>query len=260
MSRLAGQDEIKRSYRRLVARYHPDVNPAPDAHAILIEINEAYGVLSDPTLKWNYDSIIQYQAGDPIQHFVKQVVNNDPRKRRGRKETEEERIRKRIFAVQRNKVFNKKLKILSMLSFLLASLIFVDHYLPTSQSYVKAYAPFKQSRIVLHQEGYNIFLNNERKVNLIPYRINEEAVALLPGEALVYKTPVLGIISEIQVGKYIFKPLESLHDLMLIFGFVSLASMFVLSYKIEKSLVLPAILTFFCNIFVVAFFILWLTE
>lgn len=38
----AGRIEIKRAYRRLARRYHPDVNQLPDAHAKMQQINDAY--------------------------------------------------------------------------------------------------------------------------------------------------------------------------------------------------------------------------
>lgn len=50
----ATQGEIKRSYRRLARRYHPDLNPAAlDRHIKLL--NEAYKILSNPTTRAAYD-------------------------------------------------------------------------------------------------------------------------------------------------------------------------------------------------------------
>ena len=50
----ATQSEIKRSYRRLARRYHPDLNPAAlDRHIKLL--NEAYKVLNDPATRAAYD-------------------------------------------------------------------------------------------------------------------------------------------------------------------------------------------------------------
>ena len=47
--------EIKRSYRRLVRKYHPDLNrQARDQHIKLL--NEAYAVLSNPTRRAAYDA------------------------------------------------------------------------------------------------------------------------------------------------------------------------------------------------------------
>lgn len=53
--RDATQDQIKRAYRTLAARYHPDVNKAPDAQARFTEVQEAYDVLSDEGKRRQYD-------------------------------------------------------------------------------------------------------------------------------------------------------------------------------------------------------------
>lgn len=245
----------------MVSKYHPDVNPDPDAHAILIEINEAYEILGNQNLKWLYDQQLNFQQNVISETIFPKTEPIDPRKaRRGRKETAEERGKKRVYAVKRNRTFNRRLKILSVFSFLISSLVFIDHYLPKEQSDEKAYYTFKLNKVILNHEGYSIFLNNERKMNLIPIQINDKAFHLNDDEVLISKTPILGIISDIQIDKFTFKPIESLFDTMLIYGIVCLASMFVLNYKIEESIVLPAIITFFCNMLVFAFFILWLSE
>ena len=44
------------AYKRLAAKYHPDVNPAPDAGRRMREINAAYEILSDPARRAGYDS------------------------------------------------------------------------------------------------------------------------------------------------------------------------------------------------------------
>lgn len=55
VSRNATQDEIKRAYRQLARKYHPDVSTEPDAETRFKEINEAYQVLSDPEKRAAYD-------------------------------------------------------------------------------------------------------------------------------------------------------------------------------------------------------------
>jgi molecular chaperone DnaJ len=56
----ASQDELKKRYRTLIAKYHPDRNPAPGAEERSKRINEAYGILSDPEKRARYDRSLQY--------------------------------------------------------------------------------------------------------------------------------------------------------------------------------------------------------
>ncbi|MEA2028820.1 MAG: DnaJ domain-containing protein, partial [Campylobacterota bacterium] len=57
----ASADEIKKAYRKLARKYHPDINKEPEAAEKFKEINAAYEVLSDKEKKAQYD-----QFGDSM--------------------------------------------------------------------------------------------------------------------------------------------------------------------------------------------------
>ena len=64
VARVATQDEIKRAYRKLARKYHPDVSKEPDAEERFKALGEANEVLKDPEKRAAYDQLgNQWEAG-----------------------------------------------------------------------------------------------------------------------------------------------------------------------------------------------------
>ncbi len=69
ISKGASEDEIKKAYRTLAKKYHPDMNPGDkEAEAKFKEVNEAYAVLSDADKRAKYDQY-GHAAFDPSSGF-----------------------------------------------------------------------------------------------------------------------------------------------------------------------------------------------
>jgi len=76
LNKDASIDNIKRAYRLIIRKYHPDVNKDPNAAEIAKKINEAYGVLSDPSKRLIYDNS-EAECPRCWTHEVKQFHGKD---------------------------------------------------------------------------------------------------------------------------------------------------------------------------------------
>jgi curved DNA-binding protein len=59
VARAAAADDVKKAYRKLARKYHPDVSKEKDAERRMKEVNEAYAVLADPEKRAAYDQLSQ---------------------------------------------------------------------------------------------------------------------------------------------------------------------------------------------------------
>jgi len=64
VGRDASAEDIKRAYRRLARKYHPDVSKEPNAEERFKEIGEAYEVLRDPEKRAAYDALGARRSGE----------------------------------------------------------------------------------------------------------------------------------------------------------------------------------------------------
>ena len=90
VSKSASASEIKKSYRKMALKYHPDKNPDnPEAEEKFKEAAAAYSVLSDPEKKAKYDQFGHaglsggggmggfQNAGDIFQHFGDILIHGE---------------------------------------------------------------------------------------------------------------------------------------------------------------------------------------
>ena len=71
LERTATEDEVRKAYRKLARKYHPDVSKEPDAEARMRELNEAHDVLRDKEKRAAYDQLADRVArgGSPQGDF-----------------------------------------------------------------------------------------------------------------------------------------------------------------------------------------------
>src|SRR6187549_2713213 len=87
VSPTASEGEIKRAYRKLALLYHPDKNPDPTVVQFFQEVNEAYDILGDISLRREYDDKRRNPFRDVVQNTPAEPRHRDPAYRRRRPPT-----------------------------------------------------------------------------------------------------------------------------------------------------------------------------
>ena len=64
VARSAGEDDIKKAYRKLARKYHPDVSKDPEGEAKFKDVSEAYQTLKDAEKRAAYDRLGSHQSGE----------------------------------------------------------------------------------------------------------------------------------------------------------------------------------------------------
>jgi DnaJ-class molecular chaperone len=72
----ANENEVRKAYRSLSLKYHPDRNPSEEAGELFRKINEANEVLSDPEKRKKYDHDLKYGEGSFMQQAEMNDINN----------------------------------------------------------------------------------------------------------------------------------------------------------------------------------------
>ena len=77
----AKSEEIKKAYRKLAVKYHPDKNP--NGAALMIELNEAYNAIETPEKRKDYDDLLSGKTQAPLINVrsehnskVNEILNN----------------------------------------------------------------------------------------------------------------------------------------------------------------------------------------
>eukprot|EP01080_Neovahlkampfia_damariscottae_P008993 gene8993-1092_t len=86
VGKSASQEAIKKSFRDLAKKYHPDVNKDEKTQQKFKEITEAYGILSDKNKKYEYDMMLNQQTPFyPQQQYStsNQDYNKNPNQTKG---------------------------------------------------------------------------------------------------------------------------------------------------------------------------------
>ncbi len=129
VSTTASELEIKKAFRKLAIRYHPDKNPSEDAKHRFQEINEAYDVVGDAVKRAAYDARMANPLaeifGDPVRQ------HRDPAYRRRRPRPPVRKEPPASWLLMRDSL--KYVIWISRVGLVFTTLFFIDYFLPYRQ-------------------------------------------------------------------------------------------------------------------------------
>lgn len=165
VSPSASESEIKRAFRRLAVRYHPDKNPSADARPLFHDINEAYDVLGDSQKRAQYD----FRRDNPFHEILTEPVrpHRDPAYRRpapGRPRTKEPPA---TYLLMRD--YLKYMLWIARVGLIASSLFFLDFVLP--YQHIEEYVDEIYAVQMRKGAAYHIIITESgRKIKLYNYQ------------------------------------------------------------------------------------------
>ncbi len=130
VSSSATQQEIKKAFRQLAIRYHPDKNPSPEAKALFPSINEAYDVLGNPQKRALYDN----RRANPFAEIFTETprTHPDPAYRRRTYRPTRKPEPPASYILMRDSL--KYVIWISRIGLVVTTLFFIDYFLPYQQT------------------------------------------------------------------------------------------------------------------------------
>jgi curved DNA-binding protein CbpA len=170
ISQTAGELEIRKAYRRLVRQYHPDINPAREAHAKFLEVQEAYEVLMDAEKRHYYDT---WGATKPV-YETYQAPAEDPKEAQRREYRKWRAARDREQELERAILEYKYRKVLRWINLAVATITFLmilDFLLPPKVVVVRGMNYYKEeSGRVYYTQDY-IYAEMGSYHFMVPYQL-----------------------------------------------------------------------------------------
>lgn len=137
LTETATKSEVKRQYRKLAMKFHPDKNPDPKAHKLFLDLTEAYQILMDDSATRPTQNIRESRYSSSGTTNTKSAAEQrDERYRQGRERYQQYLKKKQLEAEQSFQRFTtgirwKIFKISAIVCFIVGALLLVDRVLPS---------------------------------------------------------------------------------------------------------------------------------
>lgn len=184
----ASETEIKRAFRRLAVKYHPDKNADHQAEQLFKEINEAYSVLGDPSERSAYDSRLENPFASILTEQA-QPRHRDPAYNRPKPATPRATRESETAVLIREYVDHVRWA--SKIGLVLSVLFFIDYIIPRSvvKEEVNEIAHVRGRRGFSH---YKVFTVSGRKIKIYPEDLKGvfEEKTIIVAYTFLYSTPM----------------------------------------------------------------------
>ena len=226
IDRYATESQIKKAYRELALKYHPDKSKSVGSHTIFTEINEAYQVLSRKENRDNYDYIYDYHV------INKRRDESDKKYTWSRNPNQKTPYGTPFYAKDIKSIdlspYTRSVRIVSILSFLFTFLVILDFFLPAKtyeQTVVGKLTTYKSSTtIIVETEDYKFPLN-----------LRYSRMIRRGDMAIVSLSPIFGIQQRLNVtsgiDNYDFKPHYSIYNVFSFFLIILLLTSYLGIYQ-----------------------------
>jgi hypothetical protein len=228
IDRHATEQEVKKAYRELALKFHPDKSQFQDAHQKFTEINEAYQVLGRKNSRDNYNFIFDYEQLNKMRVKTESTFTTvsdwgEEVKRKARQYKRPAYARSKDDDIDL-RPYVKSVRIVSILSFLFTFLVILDYFLPKD-----TFEQVVQTKLTTYKSTNTIVIATEDFQFPLSYSYSKlihsgdrATISLSPIFRIQYNMAV-----DTGLDSYVFKPHYSINNVFSFFLIILLATSYI---------------------------------
>ena len=225
IDRYATGSQIKKAYRELAVKYHPDKSGSTATEDKFTEVNEAYHTLIDKEKRENYNLIYDYNRYQGTQDITGSVFSAwsdyNPKE-------EGKRRYKPAYAKSERSIdlrpYIKSVRIISSMSLILTLLIIIDHVLPE-----QTFDQTVMAKLTTYRSMSTIYIETEHFE--FPLNFSYAKLIHTGDEASIHLSPIFSIPEKLVVNTgddiYTFKPHYSIYNVYSFFLIILLVTSYI---------------------------------
>jgi len=228
IDRHATEQQVKKAYRELALKFHPDKSHFQDAHQKFTEINEAYQVLGRKNSRENYNFLFDYEQLNKFRVKAESTFTTvsdwgQEVKRKARQYKHPAYARSKEDDIDL-RPYVKSVRIVSVLSFLFTFLVILDYFLPKD-----AFEQTVQTKLTTYKSTNTIVIATEDFQFPLSYSYSK--LIHSGDKATISLSPIFRIQYNMAVDtgldSYVFKPHYSIYNVFSFFLIILLATSYI---------------------------------